>query len=386
MVAAELLARSLRQVRPDDARRTWLTDQLQESTFILGRYEQTVQLAQEARPVATVSDRDGRATWLRIYALQRLRRHDDAAAVLAAAEGRPDVAPVWQARFCALRAIVTRSLGEPAEARRYACAALAAGRELGDSNATGYALHALAVQRADDHDYEGGCRLIDEALPVAERDPGLGDLWAMLVYNRVSWGAQLGDYKEARTLALDALARGELSGSPRLSRLHGLVASIAYETGAWDQALTELDASTGTGVDEHLDDAPYLRTLIAGHRDEWLEAESELATVRRSTDGFAPPVGLMVRQRAGESPPLRCSTSSGRSSSKRRRFCCGGSSRAPRPHSPISSTWRCRASSACCLRPGTYRGPGLRPMPPSARLSGIRWPVSRRVPGGAAGL
>lgn len=298
VVAAELLARSLRQVRSDDATRAWLEDQLLESLFVLGRYEETVQLAQQVRPTVSDPNRDGRATWLRTYALQRLRRHADAAAVLAAVGTRPDVSPVWQARFSALRAMVSRSLGEPAEARRYASAALAAGRELGDTNAIGYALHALAVQHADDHDFEGGCRLIDEALPVAERDPGLGDLWTMLVYNRASWGAQLGGYEEARKLALDALARGDLSGSPRLARLHGLVAGIAYETGAWEQALTELDATTGTGVDEPLDDAPFLRTLIAGHRDEGLETESELAAVRLSTDGYAPPVGLTVRQHA----------------------------------------------------------------------------------------
>jgi DNA-binding CsgD family transcriptional regulator len=300
VVAAELLARSLRKMRPDDANRSRLEDQLLESLFILGRYEQTVQLAEHVRPTVSDPDRDGRATWLHTYALQRLRRHADAAAVLAAVGARPDVDPVWQARFSALRAMVTRSLGEPAEARRHATTALAAGRELGDSNAIGYALHALAVQHADDHDFEGGCRLIDEALPVAERDPGLGDLWTMLVYNRASWGAQLGGYEEARKLALDALARGELSGSPRLRRLHGLVAGIAYETGAWDQALAELDASTGTGVDEHLDDAPYLRALIAGHREEGREAESELAAVRLSTDGYAPPAGQTVRHLAAD--------------------------------------------------------------------------------------
>jgi DNA-binding CsgD family transcriptional regulator len=289
-VAADLLQRAVSQTWPGESRRSQLEDDLLEALFILGRYEQTEQLAQGVLPRVGDPDRYGQVAWLRGYALLRLRRYHDAEAALAATSDRPDVSPLWQARFSALRAMVARFVSPRAQAVHYASAALAAGRELGDPTATAYALHALTIQCFDDGDFRTACRLSDEALLVAERDPRLGDLWLMLIYNRASWGADLGDHEEAWNITRTALARGEMSGSPRLRRLHGMAAYIAYETGRWDAAMAELDAATEADEDDDEAESPYLRVLITGHRDEWLEAEGGLAALKRSTNGYAPPV------------------------------------------------------------------------------------------------
>jgi DNA-binding CsgD family transcriptional regulator len=288
-VAAELLQRVLRQARPDAAGRCQLEDELLEAQFTLHRYEQTERLAREVLRSVSDPDRYGRVTWLLGYALQRLRRHADAEQTLAVASERAGLSAVWRARFTALRAMVNRSLGGSAQARQYASAALEAGRALGDAQAIAYALHALAVQHNDDRDLRGACRLIDEALPVAEGDPRLGDLFVMLAYNRVSFGGELEELEEGRKLALNVLNRDELAGSPRLRRLHGLIAGIAYQTGRWDETMAELDDSSETSVDDHLDDSPYLRVLIRAHRDEWPAVQDELAALKRSTEGYAPP-------------------------------------------------------------------------------------------------
>jgi DNA-binding CsgD family transcriptional regulator/tetratricopeptide (TPR) repeat protein len=298
-VAAELLERTLRQGRPGGSRRARLEDDLLEALFILGRYEQTEQLAQDVLPRVGDPDRYGQVAWLRGYALLRARRYHDAEAALEAAARRPDVPAVWQARHSALRAMVVKYIGPRADAARYAAAALAAGRELGDTTATAYALHAQAIQCFDDGDFRAACRLTDEALLVAERDPRLGDLRLgdlrlMVTYNRASYGAELGGHEEAWNMIRNALARGEMSGSPRLRSLHGMAAYIAYETGRWDEAIGELDAATdpAPGVEPiSATERQCVRALIAGHRDEWPEADGFLTAFRSGTNEFAPSAG-----------------------------------------------------------------------------------------------
>jgi len=293
-VAAELLERALRQGRPGDSRRAGLEDDLLDALFTLGRYEQTEQLARDVLPRAGDPDRYGQVAWLRGYALLRLGRYPDAEAALEAAARRPDVPAVWQARHSALRAMVVRYIGPRAVAARYAAAALAAGRELDDPVATAYALHAQAIRCFDDGDFRAACRLIDEALPVVERDLRLGDLRLVVTYNRASYGAELGGHEEASNMIRNALARGEMSGSPRLRSLHGMAAYIAYETGRWDEAIAELDAATDPAPEVEpisATERQCVRALIAGHRDEWPEADGFLTAFRSGTNGFAPPAG-----------------------------------------------------------------------------------------------
>jgi DNA-binding CsgD family transcriptional regulator len=287
-VAAELLERALRQAWPDESRRARLEDHLLDALFLLGRYEQTEQLAQGVLRQDADPDRYGQVAWLMGYALMRARRYQDSEAALEAAARRPDVPAVWQARHSALRAMVVRYAGPRAQAARYASAALAAGRELGDPVATAYALHAQAIQYVDNGDLRAAGCLIDEALPMTDGQPRLADLHLLMVYNRVGIAGELGDLEEAWDLARDTLARSELSGSPRLGTLRGNTACLAYELGRWDEAMAELDAATEVERDRDTEH-PCIRVLIAGHRDEWLEASRDLADLKVSTDGFAPP-------------------------------------------------------------------------------------------------
>ena len=287
--AAELVARPLRQPWLDDSQRARLEYCLLFALFILGRYEQTGQLAKDVLPRTGDPDRFGHVTWLMSYALIRAGRYSDAEAALSAAAGRAEMSPVWQARLSALRAMAARYIGSPAERTRYASDALAAGRELSDPIATAYALHAQAVQHFDDGDIRTSCRLTDEAMPATERDPCLGDLRLVLTYNRVGMAAELGDYVEAAQLARDALARDELSGSPRLRRLHGTAAAVAYELGRWDEAMAELDAGDDDEDEDDEAESPYIRVLIAGHRDEWPQADAYRAALKQQTAGYRPP-------------------------------------------------------------------------------------------------
>jgi DNA-binding CsgD family transcriptional regulator/tetratricopeptide (TPR) repeat protein len=287
-VAVDLLERACRQTPAGTPERARLEDPLLDALFVLGRFEPAEQLAREVLPAVTDPDRYGQVAWLMTYSLMRLRRYGDAEVAVAAAAGRTDVSPAWQARFTALRAMLGRYTDSRARAEDYACAALAAGRELDDAVAVAYALHALSVLRWDDGDLEASIRLTDEALTAAEHEPWLRDLWLMMSYNRVGLTADLERYSEAWDMAQAILARPELSGSPRVQRLYGSTAQIAYELGRWDEALAGLEACADD--DDETSEAAYLRVLISAHRDEWREAEGRLAALRRSTGGYAPPV------------------------------------------------------------------------------------------------
>jgi DNA-binding CsgD family transcriptional regulator/tetratricopeptide (TPR) repeat protein len=287
-VAAELLERGLRRVRLDESQRAGLEDHLLDALFLLGRCEQIEQLAREVLRQAADPDRYGQVAWLRGYALLRIARHHDAEAALEAAALRPDAPPVWRARHSALRAMVIRYTGTRPEAAEFARTALAAGRELGDPVATAYALHAQAVQQFDLGDLRAAVRLIDEALPIIGQDPRLADLRLLMVYNRVGIAEELGDLEAAWELARDTLARSELSGSPRLGTLRSNTASLAYELGRWDEAMAELEVATEVEQDSEAV-RQCLRVLIAGRRDESSAMSRDLAALKTSTDGFAPP-------------------------------------------------------------------------------------------------
>jgi DNA-binding CsgD family transcriptional regulator len=286
-MAAELFERALRQAGPDDSGRARLEDQLLDALFMLGRDEQTEQLAKHILSRTCDPDRYGHAAWLMGCVLVRVRRYDDACAALSCAGSGVGLSPAWRARFSALRATIARHTGSREQQTRYASEALSAGRQLDDDVAIAYALHAQAVQRFDDGDLSASCRLSDEAMPAVERDPRLGDLRLLMTCNRVSMAAELGRYEEAGKLAREALARGEFAGPRRLHRLRSIGAAIAYELGCWDEAVAELDAGAETDDDDEAE-ALSIRVLIAGHRDQWPEADRYLGGVRSSTDAYTP--------------------------------------------------------------------------------------------------
>jgi DNA-binding CsgD family transcriptional regulator len=285
-VAVNLLEQVLRHVLPSDPRRVNLEDHLADALFVLGRYEEVEQITRVILPHATDPDRYGRLAWLLGYALLQAYRYEDAVVALEAAADRPDVSPVWRARFDALRAMVLRYTGPGAEAIEAAALALAAGRRLADATAIAYALHAQSIQHFDNRDLAGAAGLIDQALLVISGNPQLTDLRLLMLYNRVGFATELGHFEEAWDLARESLARSELPGSPRLGTLRMNFGVLAYELGRWDEATAELDAVTDVERD-YQEGLHSIKALIAGHRDDWPEASRHLETLKSIVDGYA---------------------------------------------------------------------------------------------------
>jgi DNA-binding CsgD family transcriptional regulator len=287
-VATELLTRVLCHAPPDPDRNARLEGHLLDALFALSRYEEIAQRATRLLPQLGDPHQYGRVAWLLVYAQLRTGRPREADDAVKAAFGQADLPAVWRARFLALRAMVVRYFNPGPEAAGYAAAALAAGRELDDAVAIAYALHAQSIQLADNRDLKAARRLINEALPVTDGNPQLTDLRLLMVHNLLGIAGELGDFAVALDLSRDMLTRTELSGLPRLSTLRGNTAFLAYELGRWDEAMAELDASAelewGRGVVNQC-----IRVLVLGHRDAWLEASRDLADLRTSASGLAPP-------------------------------------------------------------------------------------------------
>jgi DNA-binding CsgD family transcriptional regulator len=285
-VAVDLLERTLSRLRQADPRRNSLEVHLADVLFLLGRYEQVDEVCRTVLPLVTDPDQYGRLTWLRGYALLRLQRYADAAGALDAAAAHPGISAVWQARFAALRAMVLQGPGTATSDAEVAAAvtaasesALAAGRELGDATAASYALHVQSIQHAGNHDLNGAVQLIDQALSLVSGDPLLADLQLLMIYNRVAFTSELGLFDEAWELARKTLATSELSGSPRLSTLRANGGVAAYELGRWDDALAEFDAVGGMEPESQAMLYSY-KIFIAGHRDDWAEANRQLRALR----------------------------------------------------------------------------------------------------------
>lgn len=286
-VAADLLKRVLPDVPSPDARRGILEDQLADTLFVLGRYQHVERVTRAVLERTTDPGRCGRAAWLLGYALLRLGRYAEAAAALEAAAARTGTSPLWRARFDALRAMVLRHTERRTEAVQAAAGALAAGRELADATAMAYALHAQAIHHTDNHDLPGALHLIDQALPLTSEDRHLLDLHLLLLVNRTADTLELGRFGEASTVARQALARNELSGSPRLGTLRMQAGRIAFELGRWDEATAELEAVTDVETNR-ADELHAIRALIAGHRDDWREASRHLEALKNVTDAYSP--------------------------------------------------------------------------------------------------
>ena len=85
--------------------------------------------------------------------------------------------------------------------------------------------------------------LFDRALTVTESDPTLTDLRLLLQLNKAVTLGNLDRYEEALTAAGQARQLAEQVGTTiRLTQAHGAQGQLLFETGRWDDALTEVGA------------------------------------------------------------------------------------------------------------------------------------------------
>jgi DNA-binding CsgD family transcriptional regulator len=137
----------------------------------------------------------------------------------------------------------------------------------------------LAVAAAICGDLTDSLPLYERGLAVTETDPGLADLGLLLLVNKAVVLCNLNRYDEALTTAQAARQLADQVGTPfRLGQAHGILGQLFFETGRWDDALTEI-ATVPMDLKEPVQasDELAITAVICFHRNEPEAARRHLA-------------------------------------------------------------------------------------------------------------
>jgi DNA-binding SARP family transcriptional activator len=243
-MAAVLLRRVLDECDADDPRREVL---LAANVLVLFELDQEpLEAAKEA--LALNRDPDRTAEMRHIAAVLTHRRGDiRAATALLKGNDTPNTPPLWRERRRSLLANFGRGrlddLGRAAQqARRTHRAALSAG----EPYPIGHALQTLWLIKSIERDHGAALRYIDRAVKAVEGRPEQAKLYFDLLDNRMFSLHNLDRLEEVE----EALrtARRAAAGLPSSPGLQISAALHAYWTGAWDDALAQLDSLGEDGL------------------------------------------------------------------------------------------------------------------------------------------
>jgi len=247
-VAAELLTKAIDSIDPGTERYAWFASRLAQVLFRIGDLEQAQDLANIA--IEYTSDPD-----LLVHIHSTLAQcqgiagsAEDALSALGKALGSPGLTLRHRARLLVPAARTHLHLGEFTRATEVASDALKAAGDADDTWAKGWALHVLATTHHLQGDLAGALPAYDRALEVAQSDPALTDLKLLSQLNKAATLGNLSRYDEALSMAMQARSLADQVGTViRLAQARSLLGELFYETGQWDDALTE-----ATSVDESL--------------------------------------------------------------------------------------------------------------------------------------
>ena len=189
----------------------------------------------------------------------------------------PGISARHRARLLVLAARTHDNLGEAEQAEQVATNALAAAAEAGDSWAMGWALHVLTLVTAAQGRMTDALPLFDRALAATESDAALTDLRLLVQINKAVMLGCLDQYEQAFTAAREARHLADQVGTAMRSQAHGALGQLLFETGEWDEALTEVKV-----LPENLKEPAAaccdlgIAAVIYFHRGETAEARREL--------------------------------------------------------------------------------------------------------------
>ena len=283
-VAVDLLEAARARTRPGDSVRVVLSAKLAEGLFRLGRIEQAAQLAG-----ATLPDADDAALFTATQVLLARCRVlsgdvNISLAELKAALARPDLTPRHRGLLRARSARDYAFVGQIEAAEQAAREALGWVGDRGDAEITAQALLALAICRSTVGDDRGALELSNRVVAAVDGNPDLVDLLLVGLANQGIQLMVLDRVEEAEAALRRVQSLSDRTGN-HTRHAHAAVwlAVLMFETGRWDDALTESALTAGfTGPYERCH-AEGVTALIALHR-------GDVATARRhlsAADSYA---------------------------------------------------------------------------------------------------
>ena len=244
-VAERLLRLAVASVPDGSPEHTRLASWLAEALYSLGERADAEQVAGQA--LRQAGDPDLRLDLLCTLARCRMLAgmSADSLATLRETLSSPGLPLRQRARLLVMAARTHCNDGALDAAAEVAAQGLAVGEEAGDTWAVGWALSALAMTAMGLGQHTEAIGFFDRGLAVAQGEATLADLRLLLLINKAVTLANLDQQGDALVLAGEASRLADQGGAAfRASQAHSLRAQILFETGQWDEALTE--ALTGS--------------------------------------------------------------------------------------------------------------------------------------------
>jgi len=241
-VAAELLNQAAASAPLGTPHHGWLVSRLADALYRTGDIAQAAQVANQALDYVTDPDLLVDLHWTLAQCRIRTGQSAESLGTLDRALATPGLSARHRARLLVVAARTHSNFGEVETAGQVASEALAAASEAGDTWAMGWALHVLSLVTGMQGRLTDSLPLSDRALAVTHGDPALTDLRLLLQLNKAVTLGNLDRHQEALAVAREAQQLADQVGTAiRLAQAHFVVAQSLFETGRWDDALTEAD-------------------------------------------------------------------------------------------------------------------------------------------------
>jgi DNA-binding CsgD family transcriptional regulator len=240
-VAAELLGQAVIGIPAGSFRHGWLASRLADALYRTGDRAISEQVAARALGYATDPDLLVDLHWTLAQCRMLSGKPEESFATLKQALAATGISVKHRARLRVLAARTYLYFGKVEDSAQEANNALASAAEAGDTWATGWALHVLAINSAMRGDLIGALPLYDRGLSVTETDPALTDLGLLLQVNKALTLFDLNLCEEALATAERARQLADQVGTAmRLAQAHGALGQLLFKTGRWADALAEL--------------------------------------------------------------------------------------------------------------------------------------------------
>ena len=240
LVAAELLRRAVAD-SPAGLQHDRLTARLADALYRTGDRTAAEAVASQALAHAIEPDVVVDLHWTLAQCRMLAGESAESLATLDRALASAGISARHRARLLVLAARTHFNLGENETAGQVAASALAVATEAGDAWAMGWALLMMALVTSVRGGMTDALPLFDRALAVTHTDPALTDLRLLLQINKAVTLGNLDRHEEALAMAGQARHLADQVGTTiRLAQAHSALGQLLFQTGRWDDALTEV--------------------------------------------------------------------------------------------------------------------------------------------------
>jgi len=239
--AAELLRQAVTRSSAGSPEHDSLVCRLAEALYRVGDAVEAERVAQRGLTATDNPDLLVDLHWTLAQCRTMVGRFPESLTALKQALALPGISGRHRARLLVAIARTHRELGQIEMADQVASAALAEATEADDDWAVGWALHVLTYTAAMRGHMADALPLYDRALAVTQAEPALTDLRLLLQINKAVTLGDLDQYDGAFAAARQAQQLADRVGiMVRRAQAHCSLGELLFNTGCWDDALTEV--------------------------------------------------------------------------------------------------------------------------------------------------